>query len=537
MLAEERISSTAASSLAEAHSRISAGSYDIVLADLKLGDGTGAELTDYLGKRHPNAATILMSGSGTADVASAALADGVDDYLTKPFTRQQLAITVTRALRRRAERARSSQARGNTPDCAEQAEPHRLGEEVLDCLARAGRFRDEETAEHVERVSRSCALIGRELGLSPFECGTLRAASAMHDIGKIGIPDAVLSKPGELTAQERGLIERHAEIGHQILGGSEDPVLELAATIAATHHEWIDGSGYPDGLVGDGIPLSGRITAVADVFDALTNDRVYRKAFTVPEALEIMSDGVGSQFDTRVFEAFRAVRPQIERVGLLYPDVMTATSEEVDHPERPLRVLVVEDHGAVARGVELILRREGMEIAGTAATVAEAKRMLAGRDVDVVLLDIDLQGEDGRVLVAVAHARDARVLLYTGGTTTLTAKGPEHTPDGTASKLGGATELVTAIREVAGGNSPVDTRVDLPAPLPSRKQLTPREREITGLLATGLTGEEIAGSLFLSSHTVRTHIRNAMTRTQANTRAHLIALVTASGELAEASHP
>jgi DNA-binding NarL/FixJ family response regulator len=177
-----------------------------------------------------------------------------------------------------------------------------------------------------------------------------------------------------------------------------------------------------------------------------------------------------------------------------------------------------------------------MEIAGTAATVAGAKRLLAARDVDVVVLDIDLQGEDGRVLVAVAHARDARVLLYTGGTGH-TPQGPEEdTPDGTASKLGGATELVTAIREVAEGNSPTDARVDPPVPRFSRKQLTSREREITGLLATGLTGEEIAERLFLSSHTVRTHIRNAMASAQASTRPHLIALATAAGELTGDSH-
>ena len=190
--------------------------------------------------------------------------------------------------------------------------------EIFACLARAGRYRDDETADHVERMSRSCGLIASRLGFGHAECAELVTASAMHDIGKIGVPDAVLLKPGALTPSERELIERHAEIGSQILAGSSDPVMELAASIALTHHERVDGGGYPNHLRGEQIPLPGRIAAVADVFDALTHDRVYRSAFSADDALAIVRGGRGSQFDERVIDAFDEVLPAILQVQRVF---------------------------------------------------------------------------------------------------------------------------------------------------------------------------------------------------------------------------
>lgn len=194
----------------------------------------------------------------------------------------------------------------------------------------------------------------------------------------------------------------------------------------------------------------------------------------------------------------------------------------------PLRVLVVEDHGAMSRGIELLLHREGMEVAGTASTVAEARSLLDRRGVDVVVLDVDLQGDDGRVLIEAAHLAGARVLLYTGGASQAGAV-LYDAPDGAASKLGGARDLMNAIRDVAAGGSPSDARAV--APLPPAGRLTVRERQITALLAQGLSGEEIAERLFLSVHTVRTHVRNAMTNVDAKTRTHLVALSLSAGEL------
>ena len=243
-------------------------------------------------------------------------------------------------------------------------------EVVLERLARAGRFRDEESAEHVERVSRTCALIARKLGWEGPECGGLRVAAAMHDIGKLGVPDAILQKRGTLSPEERRAVEAHTKIGHEILAGSGNPVLELAATVALTHHERYDGEGYPRGLKAEEIPEPGRIAAVADVFDALTNDRPYRSAFSISEGLDKLNAGRGSQFDPAVVAAFEAALPEIQSVRELYPDTPEAgrSNPIFVSPERPIRTLIAIPHGAVARGLELLLRGEGIEVAGSAGS-------------------------------------------------------------------------------------------------------------------------------------------------------------------------
>ena len=190
-------------------------------------------------------------------------------------------------------------------------------------------------------MSHSCALIGRAMRISAAACEDLRLASAMHDIGKIGIPDAVLLKPGALNGQERAMIERHPEIGHQILTGSNDRVMVMAATIALTHHERVDGDGYPQGMRGDQIPLAGRIAAVADVFDALTHDRVYRPALDIDEALTIVREGRGYHFDPLVLDAFEAVLSSVIELRIRFPD---AVSHEPGsrYPAQPTRTVHAE---------------------------------------------------------------------------------------------------------------------------------------------------------------------------------------------------
>lgn len=421
-------------------------------------------------------------------------------------------------------------------ETAASASAQPFAEEVLERLARAGRFRDEETAEHVERMSRSCALIARQLGWDAAGSSTLRAASAMHDVGKVGVPDSVLRKPGKLTAEERVLVEAHPQIGHDILAGSGDEALELAARVALTHHERFDGSGYPRGLEGEAIPPEGRIAAVADVFDALTHDRIYRAAFSVPEALEMLRDGSGSQFDPQVLTAFEATLPELEQVRLLYPDSPDRREEPALFvgPERPTRVLIVEDHEAISRGLELVLRREGFEIAGTGRSLADGAWLLERRGADVLVLDISLEGDDGLELVPAAKERGTKVLLYTGSTepATITAARAAGA-DGVAAKAGSPAEFVEAVRAVARNESFIDPR--LPAPTPAEQGekglLTAREREVVGLIAEGLSGEDVALRLFLSPATVRTHLRNAMDRSGAKTRAHLVALAASRGEI------
>jgi putative two-component system response regulator len=174
--------------------------------------------------------------------------------------------------------------------------------ESVERLTRAIDRHDSSTGDHINRMPSIAAFLGTRLGLDPERVELLRAAAPMHDVGKIGTPDDILRKPGELTSEERALMETHALVGHEILGNSNSELLRLAATIALTHHERYDGTGYPQGLIAEEIPLEGRITAVADVFDALLSDRAYRPALSVTETVDLMRVGRGKQFDPEIVD-------------------------------------------------------------------------------------------------------------------------------------------------------------------------------------------------------------------------------------------
>jgi putative two-component system response regulator len=176
--------------------------------------------------------------------------------------------------------------------------------ELVTLLMRAAEHRDTDTGDHVARVAAYVSLVAEGLGLLPERCRLLSLASTMHDVGKIGVPDAILLKPGRLTPEERAVMEEHAERGYRILESSTSELIQLAAEIAWTHHERWDGAGYPRQLGGEGIPLSGRIVAVADVFDALVSNRPYKKAWAPEEARNHLVESAGSHFDPACVEAF-----------------------------------------------------------------------------------------------------------------------------------------------------------------------------------------------------------------------------------------
>jgi len=184
--------------------------------------------------------------------------------------------------------------------------------ETVRRLSMAVEFRDEDTGAHIERIGRFSTLLAEELGMDEDFCARLSHAAPLHDVGKVAIPDSILLKPGPLTPAERAIVETHAEEGHRLVGGSSSSILDMAATIALSHQEKWDGSGYPRGLVGEEIPIEGRIVAVADVFDALTSDRVYRKAYSVEDALKIMRAERGHHFDPVILDAFLEV---LDRLG------------------------------------------------------------------------------------------------------------------------------------------------------------------------------------------------------------------------------
>jgi cyclic di-GMP phosphodiesterase len=266
--------------------------FSAVLCDINLPDSSGLELLRELRERHPDVATVMVTGRDDPTIADRALDLGAYGYVTKPFAPNKLLIDLSTALRRRQARHESEIA---------LREAHM---ETLRRLSRAVEYHDGETGAHIERVGEHAAAIARARGLDEQEIELLRRAAPLHDIGKIGVPTALLHKQGPLTGAERSELQQHTETGRELLAGSGNELLELAATIAWTHHERWDGAGYPRGLAGEQIPLAGRIVAVADVFDAITSDRPYRAALSVDDALAIIAAQRGTAFDPDVVDAF-----------------------------------------------------------------------------------------------------------------------------------------------------------------------------------------------------------------------------------------
>lgn len=192
--------------------------------------------------------------------------------------------------------------------------------EIAERLIHAAGFRDEETGAHIRRIGLYAAELAEALGWSPLAVDDIAAAAPMHDLGKIGIPDSILKKPGKLTDDEFSVMQRHTTIGAEILADSNVSMLRMAAQIAQGHHERWDGTGYPEGLAGNAIPMSARIIAIVDVYDALVHARVYKPAIPEPETLSMMRDMVGTHFDPALFEHFMANLPAMRAIRERLPD-------------------------------------------------------------------------------------------------------------------------------------------------------------------------------------------------------------------------
>ena len=280
-----------AGAVAEARARLAEGPFDVILCDVGLPDGSGLDLVEEAISRDEHIAAVVVSGLDEVALGERALRIGAYGYIVKPFTANDVLIGVLGALAHRRRQL---------------AAVWEASSETIQRLCVAVEARDTSTAAHITGMSEHCYAIARELGLDAEYCELLRAASPMHDVGKVGVPDHILLKPGPLTDDERAQMERHAEIGYRILAGSSAELLRLAASIAWTHHERLDGAGYPRGLSGDAIPQEGRIAAVADVFDALTRDRVYRRRFSRDQALDVLEEGRGTHFDPELLDALAA---------------------------------------------------------------------------------------------------------------------------------------------------------------------------------------------------------------------------------------
>ncbi len=288
---------------------------DLVLTDLLMPGMDGFALVKALRRDERTAPCAIVVISAVAELGNRvkSLELGADDVLAKPAEAAELRARVLNLLK---VKAYNDYLRGNKQMLEQEVQRKAVQlqhayDQIRDAtletvfrLTRAAEFRDEDTAGHTQRISHMSAVIGRALGQGKEEVEMLLYASAMHDVGKIGIPDSILLKPGKLDPQEWEVMKRHTTMGAEILAPSDTELLKLATTVAMTHHEKWDGSGYPNGLRGAGIPLVGRITAIVDVFDALSSKRPYKQPFGLGESVDIIRSASGYHFDPDVVAAF-----------------------------------------------------------------------------------------------------------------------------------------------------------------------------------------------------------------------------------------
>lgn len=249
---------------------------------------------------------VILTAQKAQDYLLRALDAGARDYINKPFDRSELLMRVRNLLEAQFAHLMLYDQKATLEDLVEQRtrELNRTRLQIVQRLGKAAEFRDEETGDHIIRMSHMCAFLAKKIGWSDAQCELILNASPMHDIGKIGVPDAILKKPGGLDDPEWELMSAHALIGAKLLEGDDSDLLVMAREIALTHHEKWDGSGYPYGLKAEEIPVSGRIAAIADVFDALLSVRPYKKAWTLEEVVKFFNDHKAKHFDPDLVDVF-----------------------------------------------------------------------------------------------------------------------------------------------------------------------------------------------------------------------------------------
>ena len=294
---------------------------DLIILDIIMPRLDGYQILELLKILIPEGTflpILVLTADGSSETRLKALWMGAKDFLTKPFDSTEILLRIKNLLESRflhlQLRNQNQLLEQKVKDRTHELEDSHL--EILIRLARAAEYRDDDTGEHTWRVAKMSALIAHSLGLPDEQVKLILHAARLHDVGKIAIPDGILLKPGKLTNEEFEEMKTHTTRGAEILSGGRSKLLQVAEIIALTHHERWLGNGYPQGLKGEEIPIEGRIVSVADVFDALTHDRPYKKAWSIGDTMAEIESQKGRQFDPQMVEALKKVLPQVLDIDL-----------------------------------------------------------------------------------------------------------------------------------------------------------------------------------------------------------------------------
>ncbi|MGN7611371.1 HD domain-containing phosphohydrolase [Magnetococcales bacterium HHB-1] len=292
--------------------------HDLVLLDIRMPHLNGFQVMEKMRdlERDSYIPVLVLTAQTDRETRERALEGGAKDFLTKPFDRVEVLSRIQNMLKVRLlhkqVRQQNQTLEARVRERTQELEDTRL--DIVRRLGRAAEYRDNETGYHIVRMSRYAELLATRVGCDTDFCHLILHASPMHDVGKIGIPDHILKKPGALTPEEWTIMKTHTTIGGDLLADSDYPLLMMAREIALTHHEQWSGGGYPNGLSGEEIPLAGRITAISDVFDALTSKRPYKEAWPEEKAIALIKEQAGRQFDPTLVDLFLSIIPEVLQI-------------------------------------------------------------------------------------------------------------------------------------------------------------------------------------------------------------------------------